>query len=405
MLATSGEAVTLRVQTSAGDSVFLAPVGDTVAVVVSANSEGQALSGLEVFLRYDPRLFQLVNVEGVGALLGRVLVDTAVVLSDSNAVVHVAEADLVGKAVSGIVFTALFQVIGGQSGFSEIGILERDPLRVSAYTEASRAGVTVVFESIHVLQLGDLPPVLLLPARFGMFEDETLVVDLHSLAQDAESAVDALIWQIAGQDTFVSVITTDTMTVVLQPQPDFFGTVVLTFSVADPSGGVAERTVPLRIEPVNDPPEMVQGSLPDSVILAGGNTRIDLSDAAFDIDGDELLWSGEAEGGVNVAIEEEVFARVFAPLDWVGEAVVVLRVSDASGESAWHSVRVVRTQKLNNLPGDFDGNGEVGFSDFLSFTQAFGQSSPSLEADLNGDGKVDFSDFLVLVQNFGRKAE
>jgi hypothetical protein len=155
----------------------------------------------------------------------------------------------------------------------------------------------------------------------------------------------------------------------------------------------------------DDPPEIVEGALPDSIVLSGGNTRIDLSDAAFDIDGDELMWSGEAEGGVQVAIEEDASAQVFASLDWVGEAVVVLRVSDLSGGAAWHSVRVIRTQTLNDLPGDFDGDGEVGFPDFLSFVQAFGQTNPSLEADLNGDGKVDFGDFLVLVQNFGRKAE
>ena len=195
------------------------------------------------------------------------------------------------------------------------------------------------------------------------------------------------------------------MTVVLRPVPNFFGTVVLTFTVTDPSGGSAEGMVPLRIDPVNDPPEIVEGALPDSIVLSGGNTRIDLSDAAFDIDGDELMWSGEAEGGVQVAIEEDASAQVFASLDWVGEAVVVLRVSDLSGGAAWHSVRVIRTQTLNDLPGDFDGDGEVGFPDFLSFVQAFGQTNPSLEADLNGDGKVDFGDFLVLVQNFGRKAE
>jgi hypothetical protein len=54
---------------------------------------------------------------------------------------------------------------------------------------------------------------------------------------------------------------------------------------------------------------------------------------------------------------------------------------------------------------DFDGDGSVGFSDFLSFAGAFGkiQSDPDFDArfDLDGDGTVGFSDFLTFAKAFG----
>ena len=56
---------------------------------------------------------------------------------------------------------------------------------------------------------------------------------------------------------------------------------------------------------------------------------------------------------------------------------------------------------------DFDGNGEVGFSDFLLFAGKFGarQGNGKYEAkyDLDGDGEVGFSDFLVFARFFWSK--
>jgi len=49
---------------------------------------------------------------------------------------------------------------------------------------------------------------------------------------------------------------------------------------------------------------------------------------------------------------------------------------------------------------DFDGNGDVGFGDFLAFAQAFG--SAQTDFDLDGSGGVDFGDFLIFVQSFGK---
>ena len=54
---------------------------------------------------------------------------------------------------------------------------------------------------------------------------------------------------------------------------------------------------------------------------------------------------------------------------------------------------------------DFDGDGEVGFSDFISFAGAFGRlkGDVGFEAkfDLDGDDEIGFVDFLVFAQAFG----
>ncbi len=59
------------------------------------------------------------------------------------------------------------------------------------------------------------------------------------------------------------------------------------------------------------------------------------------------------------------------------------------------------------LRGDFDGNGTVGFSDFVAFAQGFGSRAGTAgwdaRFDLNGDGDVGFQDFLILAAQFGRR--
>ena len=53
--------------------------------------------------------------------------------------------------------------------------------------------------------------------------------------------------------------------------------------------------------------------------------------------------------------------------------------------------------------GDLNGDGSVGFDDFLVLANNFGNEAERTEGDLNGDGVVGFDDFLTLSSNFGTK--
>ena len=52
--------------------------------------------------------------------------------------------------------------------------------------------------------------------------------------------------------------------------------------------------------------------------------------------------------------------------------------------------------------GDIDGDGEVGFTDFLEFSRSFGADAEfNASADFDRDGAVDFPDFLIFTREFG----
>jgi len=66
---------------------------------------------------------------------------------------------------------------------------------------------------------------------------------------------------------------------------------------------------------------------------------------------------------------------------------------------------VARIVKVRPAPGDLDGNGAVGVTDFLSLLAAWGPCPgpcpPSCDADLDGDCTVGVTDFLLLLASWG----
>ena len=94
----------------------------------------------------------------------------------------------------------------------------------------------------------------------------------------------------------------------------------------------------------------------------------------------------------------------------VALSALVLRVSIGAGSdeggATSHAASVNASDSETATIPDFDGDGTVGFSDFVAFAGRFGssQGDAGYEArfDLDGDGSVGFSDFLIFAQNFGK---
>ncbi len=94
----------------------------------------------------------------------------------------------------------------------------------------------------------------------------------------------------------------------------------------------------------------------------------------------------------------DVTGREFA----IGIAMVTLAESSTSEDELTTTSKI----SFNATPSpDFDGDGTVGFSDFLAFASGFGtqQGDAGYDAryDLDGDGSVGFSDFLTFAGAFG----
>jgi len=405
----------LSIYTGEGDTTFFAPLGDTVEVKVGIDSGDEDLSGIEVFLAYDPRVFRPVDAlpaEGdqpalPGDLLGTVLSDTLLALPDSLYLVHYAEASLAARKVSGVLCTLQLCVRGWHSGVTEIGVYESEnPRLTSAYTVPNVEGQVSELGAVRPLRYADRPPVWIGPGTVEVEEDGVLSVHTSSLAAD-EMPPDALIWSVTEADSLAEVSVRSGEggpRVWVTPYPDRNGAGTVTFTVADPAGGWVEGALPFKVEPVNDAPVIVPGVLPDSVDMASATYTLDLSGLATDVDdaAHTLVWTAEGAGSVVADIEVDAEASISVPWNWQGEGAVRLAVTDPGGARDSTTLRVVRTVAPEALPGDFTQDGRVDFEDFLSFAGAYGRTDAPAAYDLDGSGRVDFPDFLVLVENYGR---
>ena len=74
--------------------------------------------------------------------------------------------------------------------------------------------------------------------------------------------------------------------------------------------------------------------------------------------------------------------------------------------TATQAITVDANGDNNASLSDFDGDGTIGFGDFVKFAAklGLGQGDDGYDAqyDLNGDGDIGFSDFVIFAQNFGK---
>jgi len=153
-------------------------------------------------------------------------------------------------------------------------------------------------------------------------------------------------------------------------------------------------------------PNAVPQALNDTVRLAP-NERVNISvlQNDVDLDGDALVISGVTQGknSERVVVNSDQTVHYRAVADFVGADTFTYTLEDGWGGVATGTVVVIFEAPVVEVPvvetpamrhrGDFDEDGQVGFSDFVLFAQAFG--GMDMRFDLDGDGLVSFPDFLI----------
>ena len=403
-LSSASHAFELSLRTTEGDTLFFAPAGDTVGVELHVDSAGEPLIGVEVFVSFDSRLFTPLDASpdaGLqpalsAGLLSGVFADSVIAVDDSVSIVHYAEVDLSGAAISGLFASIEFEVIEARSGRTPFTVLvdTTGELR-SQYAVPNQDGSSIDVPVPPDLVFQDTPPRFLEVPGYVIVEDNPFTLDLATLAVDDQTGAGSLSWEAVADVEGTSVGITGSLLSVT-PLQNFHGSVGFTFAAIDPAGARGEAGATLTVTPENDPPEIDRQSLPDT--LEVGAEAVELTVLAQDVEdlATQVTFAVLTAEPVTVSIAGAVLT-VSVPDGWDETAFITIQVSDSEG-AIDEVILPILGQPIVFSTGDFDRNGVVDFTDFLLFAGAFNEENPTF--DLDGNGFVDFGDLIIFAASF-----
>ena len=226
-----------------------------------------------------------------------------------------------------------------------------------------------------------------------MEEDQTVAVALNELVSDVDDAVSTLVWSLELGKMISVEVDSEMDALRVSASADWYGQDTLLVTVADTSGAIDVARLPVQVTPVNDPPVFSSPLL--QVQNVNRDTLLDLSGYVADVDDDTavLVWKVENASTLGASISEGGKLLLTVPGGWADSEALILSAEDPHGASGSATLLLYAAKR-----GDFDGNGEVGFSDFIAFALHFGsqEGGPGYSAlyDLDANGSVGFSDFV-----------
>ena len=226
-----------------------------------------------------------------------------------------------------------------------------------------------------------------------MEEDQPVAVALNELVSDVDDAVSTLLWSLELGAIISAEVDGEMDALRVSAAADWYGQDTLLVTVSDTSGATDLAWLPVQVTPVNDPPAFSSPLL--QIQNVNRDTLLDLSGYVADVDDDTavLVWKVEGAStlGASISAGGKLFLTV--PGGWSDSEALTVTAEDPHGASG-SATFIIYAAK----PGDFDGDGEVGFPDFIAFAMHFGsmEGGPGYSAlyDLDADGSVGFSDFI-----------
>ena len=170
----------------------------------------------------------------------------------------------------------------------------------------------------------------------------------------------------------------------------------VTFTVTDGSEQAA-LAVEITVSDVNRSAAFTSIDPDRDRVIGMEGTDVTFTVDGADPDGDGVTYAWTVN---DVAEAEMSGTLVLTVPKGSQDETVSVTVTSADGSSDTRSWTISKM-----LVGDFDGSGDVGFSDFLIFVDQFGKTSGDADfnpaMDLDNDNMVGFNDFLVFAAFFG----
>jgi hypothetical protein len=230
--------------------------------------------------------------------------------------------------------TATFRVPANWNGTETLTITVRDPARASAQQQVV----------VTVKPVNDNPTIRAI-RTITFREDASTTVDLAPYGKDIDG--DALTWSVSSSDPNVTASVSGS-SLSVSAAADWSGSATLTITATDPSGGTAERSVRVRVTPVNDAPKL--NAIPPVTFEEDGSQTVELGGMASDVDNPTSGLTWRVSGNSRVRVSFSGSSATFrARANWNGSETVTITVRDAARASAQQQVTVT-VNAVNDAP-------------------------------------------------------
>jgi hypothetical protein len=193
-------------------------------------------------------------------------------------------------------------------------------------------------------------------------------------------------------------------------EPDTASPVVADVLVTYGPGGVKEYSIPGGAGQLDPLPWSNIGQIKivfnENVMLeqdylevnSSSGESYDFADFSYDSDSFEAVWTLKEPIGADtleLVLSDDVVDALdhFLDGDWPTETGAFPSGDGRAGGSF--------NFEINVLPGDVDGDGEIGAGDYNAFVSEFGLRQGAVTTDFDGDGRVGLQDFVILRSRFG----
>lgn len=181
--------------------------------------------------------------------------------------------------------------------------------------------------------------------KFKVSEDEKLKINI--LENDYDNDNDSLIIQSITQPSNGTVLKNSNNTLTYKPNVNYNGKDVFTYKINDGHGSTSSATVSITVDPVNDPPEVV-----DDVIELDEDKEVIIKvlENDFDVDDDSLEIESITEpSNGSVTINEDNTLTYIPNENYNGEDEFTYIVNDGSDETSTATV-FITINPINDAP-------------------------------------------------------
>ena len=318
-------------------------VGDRVEVQLRLSAGGAKLTGISLFISYDPSFIEVEDADpktpGLQPVEATELLNWMIFSNEiKDSVIDFSMATLMkdksfsGEGVIGIIRLKTLRPVG-----STIIKLETDAARRmdSRFTFLDQNGemktapfmginkLTITVKGLLLKQIGDLT----------ITNDGRIYqISLSDFMIDPNSPPPGLKWEISGNEHVKVDLDTDKHLASLSYEGRWFGSEEITFTAIDPQGNRASSTAFVTVK---SPPRIKE--IPDITFIIGERRYIDLNRYVIDYDDPDLKgikWSFSGAGNIAVNLTPDNKAYLSPNDGWTGQERLTFTATDADGYSA-----------------------------------------------------------------------